>query len=246
MNCLEFKRLALSDPNSEEPSFVKHGKECPDCIKYIGGVRQMDADLASSIDIAIPDSLMAKIQLNQMLEEEAKRKSWIKSGVGIYAAAACFAFILFVSGFFVSGVLNTNDTIGDDYQALIAGVVEHMNEVPVTPVWNAVRANQSANMHLANYDGQMRLKFLENLQFSRLCPMGQYRGLHAGLDTPDGHVTFAYIKGNKVDDIIDAAYEGYSVRVKPLKDGNLVIVSKNTRSLKHAGNQLDDALYWDI
>ena len=72
MKCLDFKRLALSDPNSREHSFVEHSDLCPECLKYVGGVRQMDADLSSSIEVAVPTDLMARLQLNQELVEEVE------------------------------------------------------------------------------------------------------------------------------------------------------------------------------
>ena len=246
MNCLDFKRLALSDPNSAEPSFVLHSKECPDCLKYVGGIRQMDADLSKSVDVQMPSSLMARLELNQMLEEEASEQVSSSRGFRGYAIAASFAAALFVSGFFASNYFAVPNSIGTDYEALLSGVVEHMNEQPLTPVWDSQRANQSANTHLANYDGEMKLKFLDNLQFSRICPMGQYRGLHASLETPDGQVTFAYIKGDNVDDVLDASYEGYVARVKPVRGGNLVIMSRTNKALQVADKQLEDAIYWEI
>ncbi len=246
MNCLDFKRLALSDPNSAEPSFILHSKECPDCLKYVGSVRQMDADLSSSIDVQMPSSLMARLELNQMLEEEAKETEQQSLGFRRYAIAASFAAALFVSGFFASNFFKPVDSIGADYQALLAGVVEHMHEQPMTPVWDAQKANDSVNTHLSNYDGEMQFKFLENLQFSRICPMGQYRGLHATLETPNGQVTFAYIKGEKVDDLLDASYEGYVARVKPVRGGTLIIMSHTNKALQVADKQLEDAIYWDI
>lgn len=246
MNCLDFKRLALSDPNSAEPSFIKHSKDCPDCLKYVGGVRQMDSDLSKSVEVQMPASLMARLELNQMLDEEAQNSVRESGGMRRYAIAASFAAALFVSGFFASNYFGPANNIGADYEALLSGVVEHMNEQPLTPVWDAQRANESVNAHLANYDGEMKLKFLENLQFSRVCPMGQYRGLHASLETEDGQVTFAYIKGDHVDDLLDASYEGYVARVKPVRGGNLIIMSRTNKALQVADKQLEKAIYWDI
>ena len=241
MNCFDFKRLALSDPNRTEPDFVKHGNECPKCSKYWAGLKQMDADLSASLDVKMPESLMARLELNQLLEEEQQSSNSFRK----YAIAASFAAALFVSGFVTNNYFGLNANIEDDYQALISGVVEHMNEKPLNPVWDSSKANQSVNTHLANYDGEMRLKFLENLQFSRICPMGRYVGLHANLETPNGQVTFAYIKGNLVDDILDASYEGYVTRVRPLKDGNLIIISRTNNALQVADEQLEDAIYWE-
>lgn len=252
MKCLEFKRLALSDPNSRDHDFVTHSAKCPDCLKYVSGVRQMDSDLAGSLDIDVPSDLMARLQLNQELVEEAEELEVASNVVAFtapvkrYAIAASFALALFVAGFMASNQFATNNSIGDDYQALLSGVVEHMNEQAITPVWDVDRANKTANALLASYDGKMQLKHLSNLQFSRICPMGRYRGLHASLDTPNGQVTFAYIKGDSVGELLDAGYEGYVSRVKPVRGGNLVIISRTNKAVEEADSQLEEAMYWDI
>jgi len=255
MNCLEFKRLALSDPNSRDKDFVTHSSTCPDCLKYVGGVRQMDSDLAGSLDIDVPPELMARLQLNQELVEEAETEAEIKIADNVvafsapikrYAIAASFALALFVAGFMASNQFGVNNSIGDDYQALLSGVVEHMNEQAITPVWDADRANKAANTLLASYDGEMQLKHLSNLQFSRICPMGRYRGLHASLETSDGQVTFAYIKGDSVGELLDACFEGYVSRIKPVRGGNLIIMSRTNKALQEADSQLEEAMYWDI
>lgn len=251
MKCLEFKRLALSEPNSSDHGFVEHSANCPQCLKYVGELRQMDADLASSVDAAMPADLMARLQLNQELNEEAEydaSKPVIKSPLPIrrYAMAASLALSLFVAGFMASNQFGSNNSIGQDYQALLSGVVEHMNEQAMTPVWSAKLANANATELLEGYDPNIKLKFLDNLQFSSICPMGQYKGLHATLETADGQVTFAYIKGNSVGHLLDAGYEGYVSRIKPVKGGNLIIMSRTNKSLQEADTQLEEAMYWDI
>lgn len=258
MKCIEFKRLALSDPSSRELNFVEHNKNCPDCLKYVTEVRQMDLDLMTSLDTEVPTDLMARLQLNQEMSEDDEEESeqyskaesnvsWFsRKPVASYAMAASFAAVLFVAGFMVSGQFNSADKLNGDYQALLSGVVEHMNESTITPVWDTSVANSRANTLLASYDGEMKLKYMETLQFSRICPLGEYKGLHASLETDDGQVTFAYIKGDSVGDVLDAGYEGYVSRVKPVKGGNLVIVSRTARSLESADKKLEEAMYWSI
>lgn len=247
MDCLNFKRLALSDPNSREHSFVEHSGTCADCLKYVGGVRQMDANLLSSVEVEMPSDLMARLQLNQELAEEAETLAMnVSQPIKRYSIAASFALALFVAGFMASNQFGDSNAIGEDYEALLAGVVQHMGEQPITPVWSAEKANSNANTLLASYDPDMKLKFLSKLQFSRICPMGQYKGLHAGLETVDGQVTFAYIKGDSVGELLDAGYEGYVSRVKPVRGGNLIIMSRTNKSLEEADKQLKEAMYWDI
>jgi len=227
MKCLDFKRLALSDPNSRDHNFIEHSDTCPDCLKYVGGIRQMDADLSSSIDVEMPSDFMARLQLNQELTEEAETQ--VKP-IRRYAIAASFALALFVAGFMASNQFGVSDSIGEDYEALLSGVVDHMNDSTITPVWGAGKANSNANVLLASYQPEMKLKFLSNLQFSRIY----------------GQVTFAYIKGDSVGDLLDASYEGYISRVKPVRGGNLIIVSRSNKAVKNADSQLEKAIYWDI
>lgn len=211
----------------------------------------MDADLADSLEVKVPSDLMARLKLNQELaneaEEDENSSSFRFAGkFRGYSIAASLAIAVFVAGFIASNQFGLNQQIDSDYQSLLAGVVEHMREQPMTPVVDAAIANRDAKTLLASYDSDMKLKYLSNLQFTRICPMGQYRGLHATLDTPDGQVTFAYIKGDSVGQLLDTGYEGMITRVKPVRGGNLIILSRTNSALQQADQQLEDAMYWDI
>ncbi|MEO0368261.1 MAG: DUF3379 family protein [Pseudomonadota bacterium] len=241
MECLEFKRLALSEPNSTQHRFVEHSKECPDCLKYVTSIRQMDADLSQSLSVSVPQDLMAKIQLNQELAE-VKEAYWTFPKAIAAGLAGVFAL-----GILLSNVqLFAPAGIQQDYEQLLSAVVEHVNHHPVTPVYASEQANRSVQAVLASYDSNVKLKYMENLQFGKICPMGKYHGLHATLDTPDGQVMFAYLKGDAESELRDLSMDGYVSRVKPVKGGNLVIISRNARSLQTADEQLTESMYWDI
>ncbi|MBT8115073.1 MAG: DUF3379 family protein, partial [Arenicella sp.] len=211
----------------------------------VNEVRQMDADLFASLDVAIPAQLIARLKLHQELDMSKQRLMGNRTQRR-YALAASIAVAFFVGGFLFSNQLNFERQVREDYQKLLAGVVEHMNEVPITPVWEVERANRTANTLLASYDDALQLNRLENLQFTRICPMGQYRGLHGTLQTDDGQITFAYIKGESVGELLDVSYQGYLTRVKPVRGGNLIILSRNMKSLDQADRDLRQAMYWDI
>ncbi len=240
MNFVEFKKLALSDPYSTDDEFVEQTKSCPKSYKYLQDIRQMDTDLSASLDVELPSELMANLKLNQELKQQTVNRSMFQR----YSIAASVAIVMLVGGLLMN--MQFNNTITQDYQSLLSGVVEHMNEKPVTPVWDTSQANRTVGTLLSSYDVGLKMKNLENLTFGRICPMGKYRGLHATLDTEDGPVTFAYIKGEPVGEVISASYQGYMTRVKPLQGGNLIIISRTKRALEQTDKQLNDALYWDI
>jgi len=242
MKCLEFRQLALSDPHSEDLRFIDHRKECDDCLKYVSSIRKMDIDLAHSLETKIPTDLVAKLQLNHALKSEptrASNKSW-------YAMVASIAALMLVGGLLFKNQVSFTTQVDEDYQSLLAGVVEHMEEKPITPVWAVERANRTINTLLISYDTPLRFKRLDNLQFGRICPMGKYRGLHASLETDDGSITFVFIRGAALSELKDGSYRGFATRVKPLRGGNLVIISHNQKSLEQADKELEEAIYWDI
>lgn len=253
MNCLEFKRLALSDPATDEVSFIAHSEQCPDCLKYVADVRKMDSDLAMSLAVEMPDSLMARLQLAHEMEHADEQPEYghiaksttVKSNR--FAIAASFILAVIAGGFFFTQQWQPSSSeLHSDYQQLLASVVEHLDEQPMTPVWQATKANETVQTLLASYDGSVRFKNLENLQFGRICPMGNYRGLHATLETENGQTTFAYIKGEPIGELLDTAYQGYITRVKPVRGGNLVIISRSQRAVDQADADLTQAMVWDI
>ena len=245
MKCLDFKRLALSDPNSSDGAYLTHKNECAECRAYRRSVQKMDADLAQSLNIEVPSDLVARLQLNQELlvaSDKISRRSVTRQ----FAIAASFAASLFVAGFMVSNQLSFNNEISQDHKNLLASVVEHMNEQPVTPVWSESKANRTVGTLLASYDPELKFKNMENLHFGRICTLGKYRGLHASLETQNGQITFAYIKGEMIGDILDASYAGYMTRVKPVRGGTLIIFSQSHTALDQADKDIESAMYWDV
>lgn len=249
MKCLEFKRVVLSDPSSTADEFVQHAASCPDCQRYHASILKMDNDLANSLEVAMPRDLVARLQLNQVMQRRTKANliSSLKSNVfGRYSIAASVLLGLVVAGFIYTSQLQLSTEILGDYQKLLAGVAEHVQEAPMTPVWNVGEANQSVNAVLASYDPSLKFEHMENLQFGRICPMGQYRGLHASMETKHGQISFAYIKGKPVGEVFNASYAGYLTRVKPVRGGNIIIFSFNKASLQQADQQLESAMVWGI
>lgn len=106
MKCLEFKRLALSDPNTDNPHFIEHGNNCPDCLKYVGGIKKMDSQLVDSVAVEIPDDLVARLELNQVLAKDTT--SW-HAVTKRYAKVASMGAIMFASGFMLKDYLSSPD-----------------------------------------------------------------------------------------------------------------------------------------
>ena len=250
MNCLEFKRLALAEPNCTQHEFIEHGQQCADCLKYVGSIQKMDADLAASLTVPVPPELLARIHLARHLASDTdanQRSAWRSPWATPNAVAASLVAIGLAVGLTI-GLLNPfsrSVDVSEEYTQLLGAVMEHTHEHAMAEVWGKDRANRSINAILASYDGSMQIKNLDSLQFGKICPMGNYLGLHATMDTAEGQVTFAYFKGNNVPALQDLTTEGYMARVKPVRGGSLVIISKTVKGLNLADGELSSAMYWD-
>lgn len=252
MNCLEFKRLALSDPNNQAVSFVTHAESCPDCLKYVSSILEMDSKLESSLDVKMPHDIKAKLELNQLLTAKKSNPNEFIT----YAKVASIAAVMFVSGFFVNKQLSisTDDgfyaaegVVTEMADDMIVKLINHLDSEPVKPIWNAEQANFMTKNLMANFEPKLKFNNLARLQYSEICPLDKkYRALHANLETDHGQITFAYIKGYPVAEIRDASYKGQLTRIKPVRNGSLVIISQNMYAMEEADGELEEAIYWDI
>jgi hypothetical protein len=239
----EFKRLALADPYCQEENFLAKEQSCAECAEFLASVKAMDMGISKSVDVAVPADLLARLKLRQEIEQENISRS---STQRYFAMAASFMVAVLVAGLMYVNFVPNNEQIAQDYVTLIEGVAEHLEEVDVTPVWDSGVANQRVRVNLASYDPSVNFKDLSGLRFGRICPMGIYRGLHANIEVNGDLVTFAYIKGEPVEVLKDMAYQNHFARVKPLKGGNLVIISQHSDSLNKADSMISDSLKWQI
>ncbi|NND82776.1 MAG: DUF3379 family protein [Gammaproteobacteria bacterium] len=243
LDCLEFQRLCLSDPDNQQAAFAEHAHNCTQCMGYLNEVKAMDSSLRDSLDVRTPGDLIARLQLQQEMQQTRGR-------CGLFKAAALAALLtagsVLLAGWWQVQHWQTEQQVEQDYQQLLAVVVEHVQGEAFTPVWEFTKANRTANTLLASYDDALQLYPMSNLQFSRICPMGEYRGLHATLQTDHGQITFVYLRGQPLGDLLDTAYQGFITRVKPVRGGNLVLIARDMRALEQGAADLSRAMYWDI
>jgi len=239
----EFKRLALADPYCQEANFLAKEQSCAQCAEFLASVKAMDSGISKSVDVGVPADLLARLKLRQEIENQNTVRS---STQRYFAIAASFMVAVLVAGLMYINFVPSQQQVAQDYVTLIQGVAEHLEEKEVTPVWDSGYANKEVRVRLASYDPSVRFGDLSGLRFGRICPMGIYRGLHANIEVDGDLVTFAYIKGDPIDVLKDMAYQSRFARVKPVKGGNLVILSQHSDSLDKADDMISQSLKWQI
>ena len=70
MNCLEFRRLCLSEPGSRNKDYITHREECEECARYADSVIAVDGRLADAMRVPVPEDLVNRIKLRQVIQDE--------------------------------------------------------------------------------------------------------------------------------------------------------------------------------
>ena len=233
MNCFEFKKIAMSDPYSEEASFVEHQQSCPDCQQYLQGILAFDNKLVTAMSGGkAPDDFKAQLKLRHVMqrqEERHQRFRWMSYAAGIMLAITAAFF----------GVKSHQSTL--EFDSLYQQVVEHVEKD--TQAFTTVQATAQARMqsHLASYAGVLNVDELPGLRFSQLCPIGKHKTWHAVVDNGLGMVTVIYFKGNEIPEY--SGKEDYNyVKTISMQNGSIMLLGETKEAVYRAEQEIDRSL----
>ena len=70
MNCLEFRRMCLSDPGNRETDYLSHREGCEECSRYSNNVNGLDRKIEQALRVPVPEDLANRIKLRQLMQDE--------------------------------------------------------------------------------------------------------------------------------------------------------------------------------
>ena len=247
MNNFEFKKLAMSDPYSKDPAFLKKKEECEDCRQYLQSILAFDAQLsrAASVDCA-PDDFKARLKLRHVIDRQEQRHKnfrWMS-----YAASV---MLTVVAMFF--GVQNyqaekqvelagiENQKLNAEFNELYQTVIQLNNESKaLTTVQATVQARMQS--HLASYAGLKNIAELPGLRFSRICPVGKDKtAWHAVMDHGLGLVTAVYFKDDQMPERSGAEKFDY-VKVIKLDSSSVMLLGDSQDAVDLAEEEILESL----
>ncbi len=99
MNCLEFRRVVLSDPRHANNAWEVHRLRCAGCRQFAEAMNRQDKLLGEAARIAVPEGFAARILLNQSLRSDGSassrdtKKVALQKWSGVAMAAALFVAV---------------------------------------------------------------------------------------------------------------------------------------------------------
>jgi ATP-dependent protease HslVU (ClpYQ) peptidase subunit len=118
MNCIEFRRLLLTDPGLVDAEFVEHRRSCPDCAEAVERSAHCEWRLRQAVNIDVPENLASRILLKQSFEYHADRPWWRTRRA--YALAASMLLMVGLISLGLSSYLE-QQRLNEEFVALVNG-----------------------------------------------------------------------------------------------------------------------------
>jgi hypothetical protein len=86
MNCMEFRRILLTDPGVVDPEFSDHRRRCLACADAVARSAHFERRLREAVNVDVPENLASNILLKQSFQANVEPPWWRRRR--FYALAA--------------------------------------------------------------------------------------------------------------------------------------------------------------
>ncbi|MCL6417478.1 DUF3379 domain-containing protein [Aestuariirhabdus sp. Z084] len=226
MNCMEFRRISLEDPQHMGDEADQHLEQCTACHTYYRGLLQQERLLEKAFAIEVPDDLAARVTLRQRLEEQGDSAvtmlptrdnvvapvKWRKWATGFALAASIVAVTLGIN-------LRTQGNPAQIAQMLVDHV-EH--EAYTLQLQDAVTQGRLAYT-LNNVDIET-LAHLGGVTFAGNCLIEGQLAAHLVVQTESGPVTILMMPNSELRPFDYSSADATRVQTVALERGSLALI----------------------
>jgi uncharacterized protein DUF3379 len=226
MNCLEYRRAKLSDPRRLPPEAQAHERECAQCLAFAREVDEMDASVAETLAVRVPEGLAERV----LLRRRPARRRWTPWAL---AAAVVLATVVALQPF--------RSAAPDTYAKL---AIEHVAMEPesFTTEQNGDPATLRSVVH--SVGGTLK-EPIGRVRYIRLCPVEEGTGWHIVFETPQGPATLILVPDKRIASAADADASGWNALVRPAARGYYAIVTASRESTVAADRLIRQRVDWN-
>lgn len=209
MDCLEFRRELLTDPQASHAEFVAHAHACPACAQALQRARAFEASLKSALAIAPPPQLAESILFRHATEQQRSRQRLRRAGTVLALAAGV--------------VLAFGIGMRLEAQPVSELAVRHLEGEAF--VLSKTQAIPEADVRKAFAQLEVKIGTLPaDISWIGCCPIGRYSAVHLVMQDSGGPVTVLFLTDDGHEARADFAREGWLGRSVPLAHGTLVLL----------------------
>jgi len=258
MNCLEFHRMSLAEPDSRDAAYLQHRHECAACRAYAERNVGFEQSLREAMQIDVPADLLPTIKLGQAIAAEdsvattsgpdLRRVPGRRGTVAVLQrrwaarpvlALAASVVVLVAAGFLGLQALNQpSQSFPDEVIAHIEHELNHLHEP------GEVGEAKLAAL-LDGFGGSIE-QDLGKVSYAGTCTIRKQKGLHMVMAGERGPVTVFYVPGEKPGATTRFSADGYQGELVAAGDGSLAIVGAEGEPLAPIISRLDQAIAWNL
>lgn len=247
MNCLEFRRLSLSEPATRVQDYLAHLAECGDCARYADNVKALDEKIGDALRVPVPQDLANRIKLRQVIQgEQVSRhlRPWQ------YALAASVFLVIALSSVFGYQVYTENQYAGRfSVAAVDHTMVERQGNHFVAPHIVPYLQTQRFKQVLAAFGGKVMddaLAELGPIVHVQVCALAhtQEPVAHFLIRGKTGMITVYYVMGHKLSKRQSFALGQFKGMLVPVGQGNMAIIGNPDENLEPVAERLEQTVIW--
>lgn len=234
MNCIEFRRMLLTDPGVVDPEFAEHRRDCLDCTDAVERSAHFERRLREAVNIKVPENLASSILLKQSFQSQAEPPWWRSRR--LYALAAS---ILVVVGLAFMGLVPQLEQrrLSEEFVALVNAAPYAL--ATTTPVSSS---EISAALEPAGLDLEGNIG---DVTFAGRCIVRGKLSGHIVLKGDSAPITVFLIGERLVADRATIRSDHYRGIVLAQGSGTIAIVSSPGEALEKVEARVRSAIRWD-
>ncbi len=229
MNFSEFIRILGSDPDNQDPEFLRARESSPEAIQAASESDHFERQLKQAVQAPIPEDLVQNLK-NLARPEPVRRNPWRD-----YAIAASLLLAVVVAG--LSWRANQGWESVDQY------VVQHyaLDGDKLVLKSNGLQADNVEQI-LAQFQVAMTPEMERMVGLITYCPTPAGKGAHMVINTEQGPITVIFMPDTTVTDGEMVEFDGMKAQLVALERGSAAIIGTMTQPVSSFHAMVQNAI----
>lgn len=229
MNCLEFRRQLLVDPNTIDKEILHHLKNCTACAESYSESNHFNEMVALAVEIGTPENLQSDILLRHSFKSEGKGKLKIH-----YALAA--SLLIFITAALMAVWHHEYNNLNKQVIAYVKSV--HTND------YSGSRVDYQMINQVLRPLGMVLDSEFGTVNAISPCIIRGNIAAHFVVAGSVGSIDILYMPSEDIEKRVQSNQQQKQLILTPCPKGSVAIIGSNNEELTNIENRLHSAAHW--
>ncbi|MFT5114364.1 MAG: hypothetical protein ACI8P9_003701 [Parasphingorhabdus sp.] len=237
MNCIEFRKVCLAEPDCVSTAFQAHQSNCVECSTYADEIRTTDEGIRQLMPMPDADTLKQRIKLRHSIQMDVDTRQRRT----MFAAAATFLILMFGVLFTIMPRVEQQNAANAFQLAASRYVLEHpglLNLRDRVADKDVVKLIKGFGGSLVHSPGSVML--------AEVCQLQNRPAAHMVLDGEKGPVSVIYAQHVSPSSVSESVLADgrYKSLLAPADQGGLFVMGEGDEPLNQVLDNLNRSISW--